>query len=324
MIRSTPRRGFTLVELLVVIAIIAVLIGLLVPAVQKVRAAAARAQCSNNLRQIGIATHNINDQIGHLPPAEGWFPSGGPTPSAGWGTLWFHLLPYIEQDPLYKNSITTGPNPAGENPGPNQPYYSGAAGNPVPTRTQTIPIYICPSDPSMPTGLYTDVIYGMQWKPSTYALNIQVFATVDSNYSLQTYQGAAEIPRSFPDGTSNTILYGEKYAQCESTAVGGIQRGCLWSWWQVTLALPGNAYSPAYAINDSPGNGVGPASIFQIQPNPWMGNCDPTRTATAHTGGMQVCLGDASVRTLSSGISGITWWAACTPNGGETLGSDWN
>jgi prepilin-type N-terminal cleavage/methylation domain-containing protein len=324
MIRASKKQGFTLIELLVVIAIIAVLIGLLVPAVQKVREAAARTQCGNNLRQFGIATHNCNDANSHLPPAEGWFASSGPTPSSGWGTIWFHLLPYLEQDPLYKNGLTTGPNPAGDNPGPNQPYYSCAAGTPDPVRTRSIPIFVCPSDPSFVSGLYTDVIYGSEWKTSCYAANVQVFATVDANHSMQSYQGNAGIPRTFQDGTSSTIMYAEKYATCESTSVGGVQRGCLWAWWQVTLALPGNAYSPAFAINDSPGNGIGPASKFQLQPLPWLGNCDPTRTATGHSGGMQVCLGDASVRTLHPSISGTTWWAACTPADSDILGSDWN
>jgi prepilin-type N-terminal cleavage/methylation domain-containing protein len=321
MTRAAKKPGFTLIELLVVIAIIAVLIGLLVPAVQKVREAAARAQCGDYLRQFGIATHNANDANHHLPPAEGWYPTIGPAPASGWGTLWFHLLPYIEQDPLYKASITTGPNPAGENPGPNKPYYSVAAG--PPTRIQRIPIFTCPSDPSALDGLYTDVIYGRQWKASSYALNVQIFAACDAYYGMYSYQGFAVLPAKFQDGTSNTIMFAEKYALCESTQVGGIQRGCLWAWWQVTLSLPGNAYSPAFAINDFPGNGIGPASIFQVQPTPYLGNCDPTRTSTGHTPGMMVCLGDASVRLLARGMSGTTWWAACTPASNDLLGPDW-
>src|SRR6516165_9964280 len=107
-LRRSRGRGFTLIELLVVIAIIAILIALLVPAVQKVRAAAARTQCVNNLKQLGLAVHNCHDVHKKLPPVFGWFPSANnqPNTNGGYGSVLVHLLPYFEQDTLYKSSYT--------------------------------------------------------------------------------------------------------------------------------------------------------------------------------------------------------------------------
>jgi hypothetical protein len=93
------------------------------------------------------------------------------------------------------------------------------------------------------------------------------------------------------------------------------------------MTLPGKAFQPGFAILGLAVRGapdaVGPGSKFQAQPTPYLGNCDPTRAATAHPGGILVGLADGSVRSLAPGMSGATWWAAVTPSGGEALDSDW-
>jgi prepilin-type N-terminal cleavage/methylation domain-containing protein len=325
---AVQRRGFTLIELLVVIAIIAILIALLLPAVQAAREAARRAQCSNNLRQLGVAAQHYHSANKHLPPGIGYYPIAS---NGVFGTYSFHLLPFMEQGNLYNRSLgsTSFSPPVGQltvhYPGNNNVY------------SQPVPTFLCPSDPSVEPGGVV-MVDSDSFGASCYAPNALISAKNDLTLTPPTTnpQGKARIPNDLSDGTSHTILHAEKYARCSNTDMAPpFQNGgtawayttsVLFPWQPAPMLPPGKAFQPGFAIAALVGRGapnaIGPGSIFQVQPTPFLGNCDPTRASTSHSGGIVVGMADGSVRTLSAAISGVTWWAAVTPSGGEILGSD--
>jgi prepilin-type N-terminal cleavage/methylation domain-containing protein/prepilin-type processing-associated H-X9-DG protein len=255
--------AFTLIELLVVIAIIAILIGLLLPAVQKVREAAARTKCTNNLKQIGLAMHMYQDTNNKLPA--GWVtsnPNGAIAPNPGWS--WSLLiLSYIEQGPLY-NTINPDVTTPGGPPTAN-------------TILQTpLSIYRCPSDPGQPinTSLQS---YGM----SNYVVNREVVgpgrldgSNTPNALSVQNIQ----------DGSSNTILVGERDSQRNIGAIWGVRSSVTSASFE---GRPGSALNP-----------LNPAT----PPSAGTGNAQRLAFNSLHPGGVMFVFGDGSVRFISNSV----------------------
>jgi prepilin-type N-terminal cleavage/methylation domain-containing protein len=300
-------RSFTLIELLVVIAIIAILIGLLLPAVQKVREAAARAQCQNNLKQMSLATINCSDtRQGLMPPGTGLYPSMSQSAGNAYGSAFFTILPFIEQQNMY-NATLQNPDPTGQNG--NNPTYSAFWGY----LQGTVKTYICPTDPSNPLqGYPSSMPSGGSYGAISYAENEQVFPLY--------WEGYKRYPASITDGTSNTIFFSEMAVTCQSA--GGTGQSAWWNY---------NGFATEWVVPMGPGwfPLFSPTPIASCGGKCPPGGCGDFDVAAAgspssyHTAGIQVSMGDGSVRFVPQSISLTTWLAACTPSGGEVLGSDW-
>jgi prepilin-type N-terminal cleavage/methylation domain-containing protein len=231
-------RGFTLIELLVVIAIIAILIGLLLPAVQKVREAAARTQCQNNLKQIALAIHDYASAFSNLLPDLSGSPRqdepGGtpavPTLTTHPQSIFFTILPFIEQDNMYKAGMSTGVFAAGVVPLSQIDYtWNGALTTGTIGTNGFIKTYYCPSDSSNSQSNPVVTNTGANTGPgSSYSANLSVFGTAlrtDSGGNNFMYSAIYNIG-NIPDGTSNTIFIAERFANAQNATAQVI---CLWA-----------------------------------------------------------------------------------------------
>jgi len=359
--RHARSRAFTLIELLVVIAIIAVLIGLLLPAVQAAREAARRSQCVNNLKQIGLATHNYHDTFGAVPPGSLW-PCGGSDGCWGWGdSPMISILQFIEQGTIWNNyNVSRGTY------GSFPPDASGPTNwwaNTTVLSYITISTYLCPSDSRQVTGPLSNYV-GNQGGPFLLAgysgTMIPTRAPGDFPAPLNSFNGTATSLNfgGITDGLSNSALYSETASPASNPSLvragsgtalekrvffdSGAKSTTLTVAGVMTLlsrcnSIPAgtpalssrvgyqwqNTY-PSYVNNMY--NHVSPPNSRQCQNNPintWGLDATGNGPPTSfHPGGVNMGMADGSVRFVKDTVNLQTWWAIGTRAGGEVISAD--
>ena len=330
MLRSLRRRsGFTLIELLVVIAIIAILIGLLVPAVQKVRDAAARVQCANNMHNIGIALHNYHDTQGSFP--RGVFRSGGSPRVYEYWSWMAQLLPYVEQDNIYKQADAwarqTGSYQSGSPPyywWPWGDFWAGwGTATPNPAMGELVKTWECPADGR--TLQSANVDYGPGTWPTAFTAYMGV-SGIQGDFANGVRTGGplfgilhwrsgqpgtlAVRIGDVQDGTSTTAMVGERPPS----------KDLFYGWWFAGAGYDGSGTGDvvlgAREVGYADALGC-PRSMVGLRPalSP-PGDCDQVHFWSFHTGGANFLYGDASVHFWSYSADGILP-QACTRGGGE-------
>ncbi len=332
------RRGFTLIELLVVIAIIAILIALLLPAVQQAREAARRTQCKNNLKQIGLGLHNYHDIYNTLPP-------GGLASSVGgWGMSWYmRILPQIDQAPLYSQLTFSGAHHGWTASAAGGAGPEGTANGVVLAQT-TISWALCPSSPleaKRDTGSVRTTItqyHGISGATTGNGYTLPASVAATSSGGILAGNGTMVVGRSIgfkdmTDGTTNVMVVGEasNFVWTAPQAAGGSKSVPVNGAHGIMMGTPNLT-----TVDASPGGGferLFNCTTVRYAPNApavpsdtasWPGTGDnygPNNPlSSAHTGGIQVLLGDGSSRFISENMDMLTLRRLAVRNDGQVLG----
>jgi len=335
MLRVLRARGFTLIELLVVIAIIAILIGLLLPAVQKVRDAAARIKCSNNLHQFGVALHNYHDQMGSFPPGADCNGTQA-TWQKYWQLSWLtRLMPYMEQDNVWKITDATENNTTLGAPYPRYyPWSDGSNGNLYPGLGAPEPMWQCPAD-SRSISVQNQDGFAIQFTAYLGVNGIDHHASAQNgvkNINQQAWGVFIPIAVTTPtqkapgtriaditDGTSQTIMVGERPPS------KNMEFGWGFAGWGASGNSDGDVILGVNELNDhssgqadTDGCPTGPYTFTQgslINP------CDQFHFWSLHTSGANFLFGDASVKFMTYSTANNVMQALSTRAGGEVVPS---
>jgi prepilin-type N-terminal cleavage/methylation domain-containing protein/prepilin-type processing-associated H-X9-DG protein len=356
MTKHHPRRGFTLIELLVVIAIIVILVGLLLPAVQKVREAAARTQCANNLKQLGLALNNYHDTNQAFPRAYKTLPTPDPTALPGTGTFgagaFVLILPYLEQNNLYGQIDVTKAALSSVNMPPANPAYS------TPSKT-----FLCPSSPGQPTVAYSAELansfnnFGITISPppglifgrTDYCPDAGMMADLPgisinagSSIICQPPDGPVRFT-DITDGTSNTMMVVEDAGRPGWFGSRGVaSEPAIGGYAPIIGTYQGGTIGPApqgggawadplnyNATNGSDPSGSGTAAgggFMGIPRAPWTcanGCSNDSEIFAFHIGGSNVVFGDGSVRFVINGLTMNQVQALLSRAGGEVISFDY-